>query len=86
MEEMEKLADCLRTQLDASSVASFARLSRALQADVVETVELKILATHISSDVIGSMLGERSRCFGWALGCSALDSLLFLPAEVVDDM
>ena len=86
MEEMEKLADCLRMQLDVSSVASFAQLSQALQADVVERVELKILATHISSDVIGSMLGERSRCFGWALGCSALDSLLFPPAEVVDDM
>lgn len=86
MEEMEKLADCLRMQLDVSSVASFAQLSRALQADVVEMVELKILATHTSSDVSGSTLGERSRCFGWAPGCFALDFLLFLPAEVVDDM
>lgn len=83
---MEKLADCLRMQLDLNSVASFRQLSPALQAAVVEMVELKILSIHTSSDVSGSMLGERSRYFGWALGCFALDSLLFLPVEVVDDM
>ena len=83
---MEKLADYLRMQLDVNSVASFPRLSPALQAAVVEMVELKIPAIHTSSDVSGSMLGEQSRCFGWALGCFALDSLLFLPVEVVDDM
>ena len=86
MEEMEKLADCQRMRLDVSSVASFAQLSRALQADAGEMVELKILVIHTSSDVSGSTLDERSRCFGWALGCFALDSLLFLPVEVVDDM
>lgn len=64
MEEMEKLADCPRMQLDVSSVASFAQLSQALQADVVVMVELKILAIHTSSDVSGSTLGERSRWFG----------------------
>lgn len=73
-------------QLDVSSVASSARLSPALRAAVVEMVELKILAIHTSSDVSGSTLGERSRCFGWTLGCFALDSLLFLLVEVVDDM
>ncbi len=83
---MEKLADCLRMQLDVNSVASFPQLSPALQAAVVEMVELKIPSIHTSSDVSGSMLGERSRCFGWALGCFALDSLLFLLVEVVGDM
>ncbi len=73
-------------QLDVNSVASFPQLSPALQAAAVEMVELKILSIHTSSDVSGSMLGEQSRCFGWALGCFALDSLLFLPVEVVDDM
>lgn len=86
MMEMEELADCLRMQLDVDPVASFPQLSPALQAAVVETVELKILSIHISSDVGGSMLGERSRCFGWALGCFALDSLLFLLVEAVDGM
>ena len=73
-------------QLDVDSLASFPQLSPALQAAVVEMVELKILSTHTSSDVSGSMLGERSRYFGWAPGCLALDSLLFLLVEVVGDM
>ena len=73
-------------QLDVDSLASFPQLSPALQAAVVEMVELKILSTHTSSDVSGSMLGERSRYFGWAPGYFALDSLLFLLVEVVDDM
>ena len=64
MEEMEKLGDCLRMQLDVSSAASFAQLSQALQADAVGMVELKILAIHTNFDVSGSTLGERSRCFG----------------------
>lgn len=64
MEEMEKLADCLRMQLDVSLVASFAQLLQALQAAVVGMVELKILAIHTGSDVSGSTLGERSQCFG----------------------
>ena len=73
-------------QLDVDSLASFPQLSPALQAAVVEMVELKILSTHTSSDVSESMLGERSRYFGWAPGCFAPDSLVFLLVEVVDDM
>ena len=73
-------------QLDVDSVASFPQFSPALQAAVVEMVELKILSIHTSSDVSGSMLGERSPYFGWALGYFPLDSLLFLLVEVVDDM
>ena len=73
-------------QLDVDSSTSYPPLSAALQAAVVEMVELKILSTHTSSDVSGSMLGEQSRCFGSAPGCFALDSLLFLLVEVVDDM
>ena len=73
-------------QLDVDSLVSFPQLSPALQAAVVEMVEQKILSTHTSSDASGSMLGERSRYFGWAPGCFALDSLLVLLVEVVDDM